>query len=354
MLAFALAAAAPVREKRVASRNLQWLAARGRGYSDILSDTLKYLNDPWWRASYQAALNSSLQVVAGWGEAGRVLDVGSGTGTLAVMAARAGAVSVRSCERKHWAAMMAMATAGLSDVADRVRVVHMEGGCAASADEQRPLVLVHDILGTPVRMGVAPVLHSAQRTLDEILGGRWLDSQGGAGAGAGAGGEGGVVTVPAAVKLYVQVVSSPVAAQYSQVPESVLGFNLSFWHALHPKVEVFKIEHTASQVPYWPLTARLVIAHWDFMDPARRYMRRESWKYVHACLQTCLHVCIHARTHARTHACMHACMCVCVCACVHANTHICSNPAAGHVCKRHCLHAQDGRVVGARLRTACA
>ena len=87
MLAFALAAAAPVREKRVASRNLQWLAARGRGYSDILSDTLKYLNDPWWRASYQAALNSSLQVVAGWGEAGRVLDVGSGTGTLAVMAA---------------------------------------------------------------------------------------------------------------------------------------------------------------------------------------------------------------------------------------------------------------------------
>ena len=48
---------------------------------------------------------------------------------------------------------------------------------------KKPMVLVHDILGTPVRMGVAPVLHSAQRTLDEILGGRWLDSQGGAGAG---------------------------------------------------------------------------------------------------------------------------------------------------------------------------
>jgi len=68
-----------------------------------------------------------------------VWDVGTGTATLAIWAARAGATSVRSCEREHWVSVMAAATVGVSGVSEKVSVVHQPDGCAAVAGGRRSL-----------------------------------------------------------------------------------------------------------------------------------------------------------------------------------------------------------------------
>jgi hypothetical protein len=172
-----------------------------------------------------------------------VLDVGSGSGTLAILAARAGAEAVRSCEKEDWAAVMAMATIGLSGVAGRVGVVYQERGCVADGGMRRPGVVVHDIIGTPARMGDGAVLHEVQRVIDSLVGGAWkgagVDRNGEQGERegerGGAGGIGGgvgtvpVITVPKGVRVYVQVAHSPVGGGYTQVPELVAGVNVSLW-----------------------------------------------------------------------------------------------------------------------------
>jgi hypothetical protein len=242
---------------------MQWLAARGAGYTAILSDILKYLNHGWWREAFRSSLSAAVAAAAEDGAEGgvAVLDVGSGTGTLAVWAAQAGASVVQSCERERWASLMASATVGLSGASQAVTVEHHPGGCEDSRALRRPHVLVHDILGTPARMGQVPALHETQRVLDKILRAPWR-----------AGGERplrSVITVPASVRVYLQVAHSPIGASYVTVPSTVLGRNVSAWHALAVP-EANRLEHTASQVPRWPLTQRRLITHWDFMDPPYR------------------------------------------------------------------------------------
>lgn len=261
----------PDAAKREAALNMQWLAVRGGGYTALLSDTLKYLNDGWWRKAYRSALSAAVAAVANVGGPGEeteveVLDLGSGTGTLAVWAAQAGATSVFSCERERWAYLMATATVGLSGVAHAVKVAHQHQGCEAVSHVRRPRVLVHDILGTPARMGSSSVLHDTQRQLDTILQGPWRAGGGGA---ARAGDAPHAVTVPAAVRVYLQVAHSPVGGSYVSVPSTIMGHNVSSWRALAVP-EANKLEHTASQVPRWPLTQRRLVTHWDFMDPPYR------------------------------------------------------------------------------------
>ena len=74
-----------------------------------------------------------------------------------------------------------------------------------------------------------------------------------------------------------KVAHSPVAASYVSVPETVLGFNVSHWRAL-AEPSANKIEHTASQVPSWPLTARKFVTHWDFMDIPHASRMEETWE----------------------------------------------------------------------------
>ena len=66
-------------------------------------------------------------------------------------------------------------------------------------------------------------------------------------------------------------------ASYVSVPETVLGFNVSHWRALAVPA-ANKLEHTASQVPSWPLTARKLVTHWDFMDIAHTNRMEETWE----------------------------------------------------------------------------
>ena len=56
--------------------------------------------------------------------------------------------------------------------------------------------MVHDILGTPARMGSTAVLHATQRVLDGLLRGPWPDD---------VAGDSPVIVVPAAVRIYVEV-----------------------------------------------------------------------------------------------------------------------------------------------------
>jgi hypothetical protein len=256
---------------------MQWLAARGGGYTALLSDTLKYLNDGWWRKAHRSALSAAVTAAAQAGEpceedGVEVLDVGSGTGTLAVWAAHAGATRVFSCERERWAALMATATVGLSGVADVVRVGYQHQGCEATRHLSRPRVVVHDVLGTPARMGSTAALHDTQRVLDAILQGPWRAQGMGRLC---AGGPVPVITVPAAVRVYLQVVHSPIGGSYVSVPSTVAGHNVSSWRALVTP-EANKLEHTASQVPRWPLTQRRLITHWDFTNSSQRM--EETWQ----------------------------------------------------------------------------
>lgn len=123
---------------------------------------------------YQAAIERAV------GPDTRVLDIGSGTGLLAMMAARAGAKSVVSCEMNPAIAGAATDIVALNGYADRVRVI---GRKSTELDAQADLggrvdLLVSEIIaGNLLSEGVLPVMTDA---VDRLLapGGRMIPEAG--------------------------------------------------------------------------------------------------------------------------------------------------------------------------------
>lgn len=102
-------------------------------------------------AAYEAALNRA--VTAG----SRVLEIGTGTGLLAMMAARAGAAEVITCEKTSVIAAKAAEIVALNGYGDRVRVIakhssELEVGTdmAGRADVLVSEIVSNDILGQDV------------------------------------------------------------------------------------------------------------------------------------------------------------------------------------------------------------
>lgn len=106
--------------------------------------------------------------IAAAGVAGKaVLDIGSGSGLLAMMAARAGAARVVSCERVPALAATARAIVERNGLADRVRVVTGLSTALSAEELGGPFdVVVSEILGQDVvHEGVLPALRDAHRRL---------------------------------------------------------------------------------------------------------------------------------------------------------------------------------------------
>ena len=98
----------------------------------------------------------------------KVLEIGTGTGLLAMMAARAGAAEVITCESDPAIAMAARRIIALNGFADRVRVVtkhstdlDVDGDLRGPADMLVSEILANDLLGE----GTLPVLEHACRHL---------------------------------------------------------------------------------------------------------------------------------------------------------------------------------------------
>jgi predicted nicotinamide N-methyase len=104
---------------------------------------LAMLNDAPRNAAYDAAIR---RVVPGRS----VLDIGTGAGLLAMMAARAGAKSVTSCEQTPWIAAKAREVVAANGLGDRIKLIAKHSTeLRIGADlSERAEVLVTEVFGT--------------------------------------------------------------------------------------------------------------------------------------------------------------------------------------------------------------
>jgi protein-L-isoaspartate O-methyltransferase len=99
---------------------------------------------------------------------GRVLDIGTGTGLFAMMAARAGADEVISCERDEAVAETARAVIAANGFSDRIRVIDKPSkDIAIGVDMSGPAdLLTWDNVGSDlVSLGTLPEIEDAMRRL---------------------------------------------------------------------------------------------------------------------------------------------------------------------------------------------
>jgi predicted nicotinamide N-methyase len=101
------------------------------------------MNDAPRNAAYDEAIR---RVVPGRS----VLDIGTGAGLLAMMAARAGAKSVTSCEQTPWIAAKAREVVAANGLADRIKLIakHSSELKIGTDLSERAEVLVTEVFGT--------------------------------------------------------------------------------------------------------------------------------------------------------------------------------------------------------------
>lgn len=153
----------------LAGRALALAPGDGRVRS-LASDTLaadvpgwhfRMLRDAARTAAYEAALRRAVTPET------RVLEIGSGSGILAMMAARAGAKHVYTCEAVPAIARAARDIVALNGFADRITVVTGHSSALSPADLGGPVdVLVSEIISNDVvSEGVLPSLADAMERL---------------------------------------------------------------------------------------------------------------------------------------------------------------------------------------------
>lgn len=146
--------------------------APGNGEISVLTAEVLHAGVPEWHFSIvrdkvrNAAFSAALRRAVRPGM--RVLDIGSGTGLLAMMAARAGAAEVVTCELNPAIAEAARKVVAANGYADRIRVI---GKHSAQLDTQSDLggpvdVVVSEIVSNDMLTeGVLPVMEQASRHL---------------------------------------------------------------------------------------------------------------------------------------------------------------------------------------------
>ena len=126
--------------------------------SNVPSWHFGIVRDEARNAAYDAALRNAVAPDA------RVLDIGAGTGLLAMMAARAGAARVASCEMNRAVADAAAEIVALNGYSDRIRIVakHSTDLDPASDLGGRADVLVSEIVSNDMLgQSVLPVMEDA-------------------------------------------------------------------------------------------------------------------------------------------------------------------------------------------------
>jgi len=120
------------------------------------------LNDEERNSAYERALN---KVVT---DKSVVLDIGSGSGLLAMMAARAGAKSVVSCEMNPTIAELARETVQLNGYADRIKIINkksMDLKIGADMPEKANLLVTEIVDCGFAGEGIVPAIMHAKSSL---------------------------------------------------------------------------------------------------------------------------------------------------------------------------------------------
>ncbi len=166
--------------------------------------------------AYQRAIERAV------GPGSRVLDIGTGSGLLAMMAARAGADTVVACEANAPAAAAAGRVVAANGLADSVRVVAKRStDLALAKDVDEPVnVIVHEIVDSKlVGEGVLPSLRHALANLasDDV------------------------VVIPRAGRVHAMLASLPDLAGAFPLAQ-VCGFDLSAFDRLRDRSHAVQVD----------------------------------------------------------------------------------------------------------------
>ena len=151
--------------------------------------------------AYQKALESTVNVES------TVLDIGTGTGLLAMMAARAGAKKVIACEMHNKLAETAQEIVTANNFAKKIQIINKKSTELKTGIDlpEKANILVSEILDVGVvGEGVLPTIRHAVKNLitdDAII-------------------------IPAKVQLYGQLIEIPLRSKINPV-ENISGFDLS-------------------------------------------------------------------------------------------------------------------------------
>ncbi|WP_339694788.1 tetratricopeptide repeat protein [uncultured Roseivirga sp.] len=200
---------------------------------DMLEDTAR--ND-----AYQVAIESALKKKPN----ARVLDIGTGSGLLAMMAARAGAAEVVACEMHTELAGVAKEIVKANGYADKIKVINKKSSDLVKGvdfTEKFDLVVSEILDCGGLGEGVVPTLRHAKKALIKTSG----------------------IMLPAGIKLYGQLIEIPKRYLVNPIKQ-ISGFDLSAFDQFRPLEEYSRIflgreEHTALTEPFF-------IRQYDFLD----------------------------------------------------------------------------------------
>ncbi|MGG5889665.1 50S ribosomal protein L11 methyltransferase [Falsiroseomonas sp. HC035] len=210
------------------------------------------LNDVARNDAFEAAI---LQALATDGPGARLLDIGTGSGLLSLMAARAGATGIVTCEAVPLIADTARRIIALNGHADAISVVAKPSTALVLGDDlpDRADILVSEILSSDLLAeGVLEAFEDAQRRLLRP----------------------GARIIPRAAAAIGCLIESPVLANYAGVTRAA-GFDVSpfaalaparlpvhgrmgQWRRLSPDLELLRLDLTAPT--HDPVLASLSVA----------------------------------------------------------------------------------------------
>lgn len=170
------------------------------------------LNDSPRNIAFESAI---IKAVSTLGPDAKVLDIGTGSGLLSMMAVRAGAKHVTTCEMVNVIADTALLVINDNDLADRISVINKSSTDLVVGEDlsERADILISEILSSDLLAEhVLPTFEDARKRL--------LKED--------------AIVIPRKVKAVGCLVESDVLHRYSTVDE-VSGFKLSSFNALAPQ-----------------------------------------------------------------------------------------------------------------------
>jgi len=229
-----------------------WVPPRLRGRNESLIEAVNdwhfaMLNDSHRNQFYWDAL-------AAVAKGKRVIDIGSGSGLLSLMAAKLGAASVLAVEASKDMADLASLNAQRNGQADKIQILHALSSKVTLADEMKADVIVSETLGA---------LMLGEGMLDYLADARSRLAKPGA------------VVVPAGGAQYAALVASDSLAMVSSVqPQCSQGFDLSAIGCLQDTGKIFFTKQWGFRLNTLPdlvqMSDRITLFEVDFQNGDRR------------------------------------------------------------------------------------
>lgn len=229
-----------------------WVPPRLKGRNESLIEAVNdwhfaMLNDSHRNQFYWDALAAVVQ-------GKRVIDIGSGSGLLSLMAAKLGASSVVAVEASQDMAELARLNAERNGQEDKIKILHALSSKVQLSEEARADVIVSETLGA---------LMLGEGMLDYIADARLRLAQPGA------------IVVPAGGAQFAALVASDSLAMVSSVqPECSQGFDLSAIGCLQDTGKIFFTKQWGFRLNTLPdlvqMSDRVCIFEVDFQNGDRR------------------------------------------------------------------------------------